>query len=145
MVSFHLEVLPSDIAGAICGNRAQCIIARALRRKLRLDGNAYVNVDGVGVAWTWEGRRFHFAGPRTMVKYLRDFDLIGRARGQAEARARMEPRAFKLTQFIEPTVIPPKASRERMDQINALRNAKAAAAREAGVKPTKPHKRYAGI
>jgi hypothetical protein len=140
-----LEITDADIRGAMCGNRRHCVIANALNRQFLLGGHGCILVDGAGCAFNQDGWRYRWRLPRRALRLLRDFDAIGATAGTAAARAYVEPTSFNLREDGPRTKSPPPASRATKDRINRRRNLLAAENRKLGIKPLRPHKRYAGI
>jgi hypothetical protein len=138
-----LQIADDDIATAVCGNRRRCVLAQALDRQLSLAGRGYIKADASGVRYNCQGYRQWFALPQPAIDMLRNFDEVGEKQGTMAARATITPgTSFKLT-FIRQSKIPPKACRERMDQINRRRNQIAAEERTQGIIRRK-RKRYTG-
>jgi hypothetical protein len=140
----NIRVCKVDLGQAKCGSRARCVVALATDRQEKLGGLGYIRVDANVVAYTQHGVRRRYHPPHALLRYLRKFDKIGQESGEKAARAAMPERSFKLT-LIDTCPVSEPASRARMDQINALRNLKAAAARAKGISRKQPAKRYAGI
>jgi hypothetical protein len=140
-----LEITKNDIVTAKCGNRRQCVIAHAVDRQLQLGGLGYIKIEGNDAAYTQAGFRHLLRLPRTALVMLRDFDEIGASQGLETAREVMFSRCpikYRLRE-VNVTKIPPPASRERKDQINARRNRIASEEHAQGIVRPK-RKRYAG-
>ena len=119
------------------------MIAQAVDRQFELGGFGYIRVDANEVAMTNNGTRYRYHPPVTMLKYLRRFDRLGEQKGLAAAREAMEPATFTC-KLLSAKPIPPKASRERKDQINTARHKRTAELKARGVY-REPHRRYVGV
>ena len=134
----------ADIHKADCGQPANCMGAVCINRTLGLGGKGYISFEANEVRLTKDGYRYIFRPFRNALEMLRDFDELGERYGEAEARQMMDLREFML-ELISVATIPAKASRARKDQINRLRNARAAERRAIGLPAQEPNKRYSGV
>src|SRR5665213_3624444 len=112
----HLYLSPVVIVKCIVNNRQQCGIAVAIREKF--PDARYIKVDYNEASYTLDGVRWSWALPRTALRWAQQLDR--------EGKDRLKPLRCSL-KFISSRVIPPPATRERKDQINAARKARIAA------------------
>lgn len=120
-----LQIVPDDIDGAVCNNRAQCVLARALYRQTGANSR-YVLVEESGLSFTLDGTRYTYKIPRTAKVDLRKFDASGGSvtplPGTTYGLDLVKSRKVK------------KLSRAQKDLVNENRRKQAAKRKAAGVK-----------
>lgn len=146
--SIPIEITQKIIDNSIPCQRKTCVQTQAAEVALRKQygsGNYYIKSDSAGITFTVGGYRYEGAFDRAGNRNLYKFDRAhvkaidtGKTEEEACSLARAVLKPYR-SQFIivKAKKIPPVATRERKDQINALRNKKNAALRAKGLEPKK--------
>jgi hypothetical protein len=126
-----LRMQQSDIDTAICNSRTNCAIARTIYRQMQMPpGRVRVSMEGVSIGGK-DDYRYHYKTPHEACCLVRDID-DGKS---------VKPITFSL-RFCHRHKIAP-VDPDRKANINAARQAREQALRDAGLEPRKyPKGRY---
>lgn len=147
------DIIPVDVGPVVCStampcDKRECLqsLASAISLTKRFGRrNYYIKSTAAGIQFTLDGYRYSGAfdsrGVKNLVKLDRTYRLAKKAKKTDEeaieaARAVIKPYKSSFIVMAKKKIAP-KATRDRKDQINELRNAKRAEIIAAGGKPKK--------
>lgn len=135
-VAFKVNVLAKDISEGLCGLPGKCMekiaIERVLRAKDPKGGDHHVRIDAGTVKFNLFGYRWRGIPPKIAKRSLIQFDKEEKARRKArkkgeEFTSKVQPHEYRLEAQKTTKIVPFTA--ERMKQVNAARNRRAAEGR----------------